>query len=131
MLQSALRDSAIQYKYDRSMWCQPCLFILNVIRYSSITRGYVEQVHGTFCCPASIISIINAARPGVEKLLVKDFFTREIEAILPHDVIACNGVTLEWLPILMHAHGLVDCSITLASSCAFLSIRHVNDSLAQ
>ena len=131
MLQSAVRDSAIQLKYDGFMWCQHCLFIFNVIRYASIARGYVEQVHGTFCCPASIITIVNAARPGVEKLLVKDFFTQEIEAILSHDVIACNGVTLECLPMLMNAHGLVDCSITLASSCALASLRHVVDAHAQ
>ena len=74
MLQSAVRDSAIQLKYDGFMWCQHCLFVFNVIRYASIARAYVEQVHGTFCWPASIITIVNAARPGVERLLVKDFF---------------------------------------------------------
>ena len=91
------------------------------IRYSSIARGYVEQVHSTFCCPASIITVINAARPAVEKLRVQDFFTDEIEAILPQEVIACSGVALECLPMMMRAHGCVDCATTLASSCASVS----------
>ena len=118
MLQSALRDSAIQSKYVGAVLLRPCLFIPNRLRYSSIARGYVEQDHITFCCPASIITIINATRLGGRKLSVKDFFTDATEAILPKEVIACSGTTLEYLPALMRAHGLIDCSITLASSCA-------------
>jgi hypothetical protein len=70
----------------------------------------------TYCCPASIITVINAARTTVQKLLLNDFFTPETEAIVPQDVISCNGVTLEFQPRLMRAHGLVDCCFTLASS---------------
>jgi hypothetical protein len=98
--------------------CGCVLLIPYLLRYSSIERGYVEQEHNTFCCPASIVTIINATRSGGEKLRVKDFFIDATEAILSQEVIVCSGATLEYLPALMRAHGLIDCSITLASSCA-------------
>jgi hypothetical protein len=83
----------------------------------------VEQGHNAFCCPASVITIINSYRPEVEKLLLKDFFTPETEVVVPQDVISCSGVTLECLPKLMRCHGLVDCCLTLASSRAYCFVR--------
>lgn len=85
----------------------------------------MDQVHCTYCCPASIITIINAARTNSQKLLVNDFFTPATEAILPQDIISCNGVTLEVQPMLMRAHGLFDCSFTLASSRESILVSHL------
>jgi hypothetical protein len=85
----------------------------------------VDQVHSTYCCPASIMTIINAARTQNQKLDVNDFFTPETEAILSQDIISCNGVTLEIQPRLMNAHGLSDCSFTLASSRESILVSHL------